>query len=51
VIVPASGGPALARFPVHRLWPGEAARPDAGREIRVVLAWFAELSQRMRGPA
>jgi serine/threonine-protein kinase len=51
VIVPASGGPARARFPVHRVWPDEAARPDAGREIRVVLAWFAELSQRMRGPA
>ena len=51
VVVPASGGVARARFPARRVWSEAAPRTDAGHELRIVLAWFAELSHLMRGPA
>jgi DNA-binding winged helix-turn-helix (wHTH) protein len=50
VVVPAGGGAAKARFPAQRVWR-EAGAGVARQELRIVLAWFAELSQRMRGPA
>lgn len=51
VVVPAGGGTPQARFPARRVWPDQALSLDAGRELRIVLSWFSELSDRMRGPA
>ena len=51
VVVPASGGVPRARFPARRVWSEAAPPTDAGHELRIVLAWFTELSHLMRGPA
>ena len=50
-VVPATGGPPLAQFPARQIAAGTSSPGAAGHELRIVLAWFAELSQRMRGPA
>jgi eukaryotic-like serine/threonine-protein kinase len=51
VVVPAAGGTPQARFPARRVWPEGPRRSETGRELRIVLSWFSELSDRMRGPA
>jgi DNA-binding winged helix-turn-helix (wHTH) protein len=51
VVVPAGGGSPQARFPARRVWPDGPRPLEAGRELRIVLSWFSELSDRMRGPA
>lgn len=50
VVVPAAGGVARARFPAQRVW-AETSSTGTRQELRIVLAWFTELSQLMRGPA
>jgi dipeptidyl aminopeptidase/acylaminoacyl peptidase len=50
-VVPATGGTPRALFPARQIADHEVARAAGGHELRIVLAWFAELSQRMRGPA
>jgi hypothetical protein len=41
----------LAQFPARQIAADTSSPGAAGHELRIVLAWFAELSQRMRGPA
>jgi hypothetical protein len=49
-VVPATGGAAQARFPVRHLAGDADPIAGTGRELRIVLAWFTELSRQMRGP-
>jgi DNA-binding winged helix-turn-helix (wHTH) protein len=51
VVVSARGGAQRSTFPAREVADAGAARAGGGHELRIVLAWFAELSQRMRGPA
>jgi Tol biopolymer transport system component len=51
VIRSALDGNLRARIPAARLVPDGRALSSSGRELRVVLAWFAELTRVMREPA
>lgn len=51
VVQSALGGVITARVPADRLLPSNLAPDSNGRELRVVLSWFADLTGRMRVPA
>lgn len=50
VVVPSIGGPPTERFPARRALT-QGGLTDTGTELRIVLGWFAELANRMRGPS